>query len=82
MAGSKPLVLIKMCAHLWPEFECLPVEMFCPVIFPCQPWTKVIKLFLLSHSIIYLFLFKARVFLRIGSKNLPGTNTRACYQNL
>jgi hypothetical protein len=33
------------------------------------------------YSAIYEFLYQGRVFVRLGWKSLPGTNTLACYQN-
>ncbi len=42
------------------------------------PEANVIKLFL---SVIYEFLYQARVFVRLGWKGLPGTNTLAYYEH-
>jgi hypothetical protein len=42
------------------------------------PGLSVIKLFL---SMIYGFLYKARVFVGLGWKSLPGTNILASYEN-
>jgi hypothetical protein len=42
------------------------------------PGANVIKLF---WSVIYIFLYKARVFVRLGLKSLPRTNTVAYYEN-
>jgi hypothetical protein len=42
------------------------------------PGPNVIKLFL---SVIYEFLYKARVFVRLGWKILPMTNTLDYYKN-
>ncbi len=39
---------------------------------------NVIKLFL---SVIYKFSYQARVFVRLGLKSMPGTNTLAYYEN-
>ncbi len=46
-------------------------------LFP--PGANVIKLLL---SAIYGFSYKARVFVRLGLKSLPGTKTLAYYENL
>ncbi len=43
------------------------------------PEGNVIKLF---PPVIYGFLYKARVFVRLDQKSLPMTNTLAYYENL
>jgi len=47
------------------------------VIFCLCPGANVIKLFL---SVIYEFSYLAQVFVRLGWKSLPGTNTLAYYE--
>jgi hypothetical protein len=42
------------------------------------PGANFIKLFM---SVIYKFSYKARVFVRLGLKSMPGTNTLAYHEN-
>jgi hypothetical protein len=49
------------------------------VLIKLAPWASDIKLF---TSVIYQSSNLARVFVRLGWKGLPGTNTLAYYENL
>jgi hypothetical protein len=44
-----------------------------------DPGANAIKLFL---TVIYIFAYKVRVFVRLDHKSLPMTNTLAYYKNL